>query len=173
MAAGAGAAAPTTAGADRGSLQSTSPRSKNRRNGRQQKPKHPSLRPVVIVAGAFQPRLVNAKGVLNLFLRPTASKRLASTYAPVQPLRTKVSILLGSTPQRSKTERHELNLLFQRIARETMRATLQLAYATKRAEQRRAEQQRKIKFAIRCAACGQLFLPKRSAMTCSNRCKQL
>jgi ribosomal protein L32 len=84
-----------------------------------------------------------------------------------------VSILLGSTPQRSKTERHELNLLFQRIARETMRATLQLAYATKRAEQRRAEQQRKIKFAIRCAACGQLFLPKRSAMTCSNRCKQL
>jgi ribosomal protein L32 len=54
-----------------------------------------------------------------------------------------------------------------------MRATLQLAYATKRAEQRRAEQQRKIKFAIRCAACGQLFLPKRSAMTCSNRCKQL
>jgi ribosomal protein L32 len=59
------------------------------------------------------------------------------------------------------------------FTRETMRATPQFAYATKRAEQRRAEQRRKMKFAMRCAACGQLFLPKRSAMTCSNTCKQL
>jgi hypothetical protein len=46
------------------------PRPENRRNGTQQKPKHPSLRPVV-VAGALSRELVNAKGVLILFLRPT------------------------------------------------------------------------------------------------------
>jgi hypothetical protein len=58
------------------------------------------------------------------------------------------------------------------FTRETMRATLQLAHATMRAEQRRAEQQRKMKFRIRCAACGQLFLSKRGAATCSQRCRQ-
>jgi hypothetical protein len=40
------------------------------------------------------------------------------------------------------------------------------------AEQRRAEQRRKMKFPIRCAACGQLFLSKRGAATCSQRCGQ-
>jgi hypothetical protein len=46
------------------------PRPENRRNGTQQKPKHPSLR-LVVVAGALSRELVNAKGVLILFLRPT------------------------------------------------------------------------------------------------------
>ena len=60
------------------------------------------------------------------------------------------------------------------LTREIMRATLQLAHATMRAEQRRAEQQRKIKFPVRCATCGELFLPKRpAAVTCSRRCRQL
>ena len=58
------------------------------------------------------------------------------------------------------------------LTRETMRATLRLAHATMRAEQHRAEQQRKMKFSIRCAACGQLFLSKRGATTCSQRCRQ-